>query len=146
MCSVCAHTAPRLTRAQDNVINQMVLATYLKKLGYTYSACANGREAVDAFAGGRGADAVIMDMEMPVLDGREATRRIRALERGRGVCIIALSGNARPGLMQDAYDTGLDDYLTKPCSMDELARMLAKWEQAREDGAGHAQPQPRPQA
>jgi CheY-like chemotaxis protein len=72
------------------------------------------------------------------MDGREATRVIRAHEdqwdqKADGdpppsTYIIALSGNARPGLMQDAFDTGLDDYLTKPCTKDELARMLRKWE------------------
>ena len=91
------------------------------------------------------------------MDGREATRLIRKYEDDAGVaslssssgpidanrdmrpayalrspvCIIALSGNARPGQMQTAYDTGLDDYLTKPCSQAELQRMLAKWERIR---------------
>lgn len=91
------------------------------------------------------------------MDGREATRLIRKYEDDAGtaplpsssaptnmngdtcqtqaprppVCIIALSGNARPEQMQTAYDTGLDDYLTKPCNQAELQRMLAKWERIR---------------
>jgi CheY-like chemotaxis protein len=143
-----------LSAAQDNVINQMVLATYCKKLGYAHTVCSNGLEAVERYTAAP-VPLIIMDIEMPVrlpvryapraaltarpqvMDGREATRRIRALEEraeraGRpAAVIVALSGNARPGLMQDAYDTGLDDYLTKPCSMPELARMLSKWEAAR---------------
>jgi two-component system sensor histidine kinase/response regulator len=127
----------------------MVLATYLKKLGYEHTVCSNGKEAVNHFMAGKG-DVIIMDIEMPIMDGREATRLIRAhedakafddlstsnqlrpkMKRKPSTCIIALSGNARPGLMQDAYNTGLNDYLTKPCSMDELARMLTKWEHDR---------------
>lgn len=128
----------RVLVAEDNAINQKVLITYLKRLGYPAIVCSNGQEAVDKFRASKKKKkeeigCIIMDIEMPVMDGREATRVIRQIENergeaGSGTVIIALSGNARPGLLQEAYDTGLDDYLTKPCSQADLRRMLNKWE------------------
>jgi CheY-like chemotaxis protein len=104
---------------EDNSINQKVLATYLKKLGYANTVCSDGREAIELYKRHH-YECIIMDIEMPIMDGREATRNIRQYEESLnppipGATIIALSGNARPGLLQEAYDTGLDDYLTKPC-------------------------------
>lgn len=112
----------------DNHINLKVLSTYMKKLGIEYSTAMNGQEAVDLFCGpGDRYSCVLMDISMPVMDGFEATRCIRAHEEQEGlerVPIIALSGLASEDAQKEAIGSGMDVLLTKPVKLKTLGNLL----------------------
>ena len=111
--------------AEDNQINAVVARRLLERLGHRVTHVSDGASAVVA-AGESSWDAVLMDMQMPVLDGLEATRRIRAGESstGRHVPIIALTANAMKGDDLICLSAGMDGYLTKPIDLDRLCSML----------------------
>ena len=119
----------RVLVAEDNVVNQKVVTRLLGRLGVTAELAADGAQALDALRHahdrGRPFDAVLMDLHMPVLDGLEATRRLRAtLPAGAQPTVIALTANAMEGDRQQCLDAGADDYLTKPVRRDALAQAL----------------------
>ncbi len=123
-----ARRAPRsltVLLAEDNAINARLAQRLLERLGHRVTHVTDGARAVEAAAQGRW-DAVLMDMQMPVLDGLEATRAIRIAEKGTGVHlpIIALTANAMKGDDQICLEAGMDAYLTKPIDIDRLASML----------------------
>ena len=113
--------------AEDNLVNQRVAALTLQKLGYEVQVVADGRAAVEALE--RGVyDLVLMDCQMPEMDGFEATKAIRARAQGRShIGIIALTANAFPGEREKCIAAGMDDYLAKPLNREALLRVLAKW-------------------
>jgi CheY-like chemotaxis protein len=129
----------RILVAEDNPVNQRVAVAMLERLGQRVEVAGNGQEAVEAvkrFA----YDLVLMDVQMPELDGYEATRLIRALpERAGRLPIIAMTANALKGDAQKCLAAGMDDYLAKPVSTDALTAMLLKWagQETRTPG-GHA--------
>jgi len=126
----------------DNVINLKILTTYIARLGCTYHTAVNGLEAVQAFmTETRPFDLVFMDVSMPVMNGFDATREIRALEKNRndkersegreragtGRCkVIALTGLGSEESRQEAMGCGMDLVLTKPVRMGELRRLVLK--------------------
>ncbi len=112
--------------AEDNAINALVVRSLLERDGHEVTIVASGLEAVQASAQ-PGWDLVLMDMQMPVLDGLEATRRIRERERASGtrVPIYALTANAMKGDLERCTDAGMDDYLTKPVNLAVLRQRLA---------------------
>jgi len=115
----------RILLAEDNPTNQFVALAQLAKLGYQADAVANGAKALEALQQGR-YDLVLMDCEMPGMDGYEATRRIR--KQGNSlVPVIALTANAMPGDRDRCIRAGMNDFLSKPVEMAELAAVLAKW-------------------
>ncbi len=121
----------RLLIAEDNVVNQTVVRRMVEKLGYTAELVANGREAVEAFDRGH-FDLVLMDCQMPEMDGFRATEAIRAAAKnGRRVPIIALTAHASAGDRQACLSAGMDDYLSKPLLLNDLAAMLTRWTQPR---------------
>ncbi len=119
---------PRVLLAEDNAVNLKVAVRMLEKMGCNVDIAVNGHEAVKACS--RSTYAVIlMDCQMPDLDGFAATRAIRLSETGsdRHVPIIALTAHALPGDREQCLEAGMDDYLPKPIKAQELARVLARW-------------------
>ncbi|MDD5296846.1 MAG: response regulator [Rhodocyclaceae bacterium] len=114
---------------EDNQINQKVVMQMLKKQGYSAQVAGNGREALDALHAGH-FGLVLMDCQMPLMDGFDATRRIRAGEGGAdhvAIPIVALTANAMTGDRERCIEAGMDDYLAKPLSFGQLATSLARW-------------------
>ncbi len=117
----------RLLVAEDNLINQKVVVAMLSTAGYCVDTVLNGAEAVQAAANGA-YDAILMDCQMPVLSGYEATVAIRAQEGcGRRTPIIALTASARREDRERCLAGGMDDYLAKPLSKDALMAMLGRF-------------------
>jgi PAS domain S-box-containing protein len=115
----------RLLVAEDNPTNQIVLLAQLEKLGYQAHVVANGVEAVEAVQREE-YDLVLMDCQMPGMDGFEATRQIRRSPRPH-VPIIAVTAHAMVGDRERYIREGMDDYLSKPVALDPLADVLATW-------------------
>ncbi len=122
-----AETGPplRVLVAEDHPVNQRLLLLLLEKLGQRADVVSDGAEAVAAVAR-RDYDVVLMDVQMPELDGLAATRRIRE-RSGPQPRIVALTANALPGDREACLTAGMDGYLTKPLKRDELARELLRW-------------------
>jgi signal transduction histidine kinase/DNA-binding response OmpR family regulator len=116
----------RVLVVDDNEVNQFVAAEQMTAFGYEVDIAANGQEAVEMVKSGRYA-AVLMDCQMPVMDGYAATRAIREMERdGRHIPIIALTAHALVGERERVFAAGMDDYLTKPVRVDALRKTLAR--------------------
>jgi CheY-like chemotaxis protein len=111
---------------EDNAVNQKLAETFLKRAGCSCDIAPHGRAAVDALERRR-YDLVLMDCQMPEMDGFEATQEIRRRESGRTrTTIIALTAGALPEDRARALAAGMDDYLTKPVSYGALTEMLSK--------------------
>jgi CheY-like chemotaxis protein len=116
----------RLLLAEDNLINQKVVIAMLSSGGYRVDTVVNGAEAVKAVAA-NGYDAVLMDCQMPELDGYEATAAIRALEGpGRLTPIIAVTAGAREDDAKRCLAMGMDAYISKPVSKDALVALVGR--------------------
>jgi signal transduction histidine kinase/DNA-binding response OmpR family regulator len=123
----------RILLAEDNPVNQKLALRLLSQLAYRADVAGDGREAVEAVEGGD-YDVVLMDVQMPELDGLGATREIRARFPDRHVWIVAMTANAMAGDREACFAAGMNDYLAKPIRPAELAAAL---ERAPQDG-GHA--------
>ncbi|MBB3060171.1 response regulator [Microbulbifer rhizosphaerae] len=111
----------RVLLAEDSPVNQALVIRLLEKRGHDVTLARNGREAVEAFEPGR-FDVLLMDVQMPELDGFDATRAIRAAERKSGthVPIIAMTANAMKGDREKCLEAGMDGYLSKPARAEDL--------------------------
>ena len=119
------HRAGRVLVVEDNIAN-LVAVRMVEKLGYRANVAANGTEALDP--GRDRYDAVLMDCQMPEMDGFEATREIRRREGADGhTPIIAMTASALAGDRERCLAAGMDDYISKPFRADELAAALQRW-------------------
>jgi len=127
----------RILVVEDNAINQRVVAAILKRIGYTATIVENGKLALDAFKE-KNFDIIFMDCQMPVMDGYEATKRIRRYEAQNGcsetdsaraihIPIVAMTANAMQGDRENCIDAGMDDYITKPISPATLRAAFEQW-------------------
>ena len=120
---------PRVLLAEDDGINRMALERYLKNNGYHVTAVTDGAQAVDALAVG-GFDLVLMDIQMPVMDGIQATRAIREGQAGsevREVPIVAMTAYALYGDRESFLGQGMNDYLAKPFILSDLDALLERY-------------------
>lgn len=123
-------TAPvsqlRILMAEDNPINQRVGKLILSKAGYDVDLVGDGREALEAHRT-KPYDLILMDCQMPVMDGFEASRQIREVS---GMCqpvIIAVTANALVGERERCLNAGMDDYLSKPFQAHQLISVIRRW-------------------
>ncbi|MGH7142578.1 MAG: response regulator [Planctomycetota bacterium] len=117
----------RILLAEDNLINQKVTLRQLEKMGYMAELAANGREAVDAALKSH-FDLILMDCQMPEMDGYQATETIRRAEGDtRHTLIVALTAHVMEEDRQKCFTCGMDDYLSKPVQKQELEQLLDKW-------------------
>ena len=125
----------RLLLVEDNPINQVLAKALLEQTGHTVVTAADGREGLAQWQHG-GIDAILMDVQMPVLDGLSATRALREIERQQGrerTPIIAMTANAMSGDREQCLAAGMDDYVAKPFSRIELWAALARIQPLRPD-------------
>jgi signal transduction histidine kinase/streptogramin lyase/ActR/RegA family two-component response regulator len=117
----------KILLAEDNVINQKIATALLAKLACSVAIATDGEAALHHWAEGE-FDCILMDCQMPKMDGYQAATEIRQRETaGKRIPIIALTANAMVGDRERCLQAGMDDYLTKPLRFDELTRMLSQW-------------------
>ncbi|MFP4474284.1 MAG: response regulator [Desulfatibacillaceae bacterium] len=117
---------PLVLLAEDHPVGRILVSRLLETAGFTVVIAKNGREAVDLlFADPEGFDLLLLDLEMPVMDGWEAVRAIR--EKGIMLPVVALSGHTDESLGERCRKSGMNDYLTKPVSMEALAAVMQQW-------------------
>ncbi len=118
--------ALRLLLVEDNRVNQIVASAILRKLGFTVDLAENGERALVALEKNR-YDMVLMDCQMPVMDGYEATRQIRRRPEWQSLPVIAVTANAMQGDKDECLAAGMNDYITKPYDRDDLVRVIERW-------------------
>ncbi|UNU26470.1 response regulator [Microcoleus vaginatus] len=124
----------RILVAEDHPINQQVLVEQLAVLGYHADCVVNGQEALDRLAK-KSYDLVLMDCQMPVLDGYKTAQKLRQIEGSdRHTFVMALTAHAMPGEREKCLAAGMDDYLSKPVDLDALAAALKKYEARNVEG------------
>jgi two-component system, cell cycle response regulator DivK len=124
---------PKILLVEDNEMNRDMLSRRLERRGYRVAIALDGEQGV-AMAGSEAPDLVLMDMSLPVLDGWEAARRLKAVPETRAIPIIALTSHAMVGDREKAIAAGCDDYDTKPV---EFQRLLEKIETILAKGRHH---------
>ncbi len=132
----------RVLLAEDNEFNQQLATALLHRAGIEVSLARDGAEAVQMAQPGR-FDAVLMDIQMPNMDGLEATRSIRKNTALDNLPIIAMTANAMSGDREDCLAAGMNDYITKPIQIDVLYTTLARWTRRNVQPAGAIMPKPR---
>lgn len=115
--------------AEDNKLNQKLITSILTKQGYNFKLVENGAGAWELFQQER-FDLILMDCQMPVMDGLEATQKIRSYEDTQGLTktpIIAITANVARGYRDNCLEVGMDDYLAKPYKIDDLLSTMNTW-------------------
>ena len=121
----------RVLVVEDHPVNRKLVMMQLQQLGFYADAVCNGREAVESITGGAHYDLVLMDCQMPEMDGFEATRQIRLYERNlaeaQHIPILALTAQAMLGDRETCINAGMDDYVSKPVTIRKVATAIKKW-------------------
>jgi two-component system cell cycle response regulator DivK len=117
---------PTLLIVEDNEMNRDMLSRRLQRRGYQVLLAADGAQGLAAAREGM-PDLVLMDMSLPVIDGWEATRQLKAQEATRAIPVIALTAHAMSGDRQKAVDAGCDDFDTKPIELERLLGKIEHW-------------------
>ncbi|MNJ57304.1 Aerobic respiration control sensor protein ArcB [compost metagenome] len=129
-----AHTE-RMLIVDDHPINQRLMVSMLYKLGYEASVAEDGAQAVQMALEGEGFDFIFMDLQMPVMDGLEATKRIReGLSAGKLPIIIAMTANVMEGIKGKCLQAGMNDYISKPVKLSSVKKIITKYS----DGGGRS--------
>jgi CheY-like chemotaxis protein len=118
-------SVPRILMAEDNQINQRVGKLILQRAGFSIDLVSDGSEALEAHRA-RPYDLILMDCQMPTMDGLEACRQIRMLDQTQPV-IVAVTANALVGEREKCLEAGMDDYLSKPFQAEQLVAVVRKW-------------------
>ena len=133
-----SRAAPRVLVVEDSPVNRVVTTSVLERSGFHVHAVNDGREALDALQANR-YDAVLMDCQMPDLDGYEATRELRRRESGeRRTPVIAMTAHAMPSDRERCLEAGMDDYITKPVRGQILTATLERWTESAAQAPAHA--------
>lgn len=130
--------AGRVLVVDDNPTNRIVIRAMVSRMGLQITEAADGLQAVEAIVRGERFDLVLMDIQMPLLDGFDATRRIRLWEQEHLLArlpIVALSADAHDADRRRASESGMDDFLVKPLKFEDLRVLLARWMPAPPTGA-----------
>jgi len=136
----------RILLAEDNQVNQLLTVAILEKAGHRVDIAGNGIEAVEAVLN-RPYDIVLMDIQMPEMDGIQATRRIRALPDGKGrIPIIAITANAMRGDRERLLQAGMNDYVAKPIDRTHLFEVIRRWSGGHGSFGGSADAEAEPAA
>lgn len=121
----------KMLLAEDNQINQKIVVKTLGKAGYNIDVVQNGREAVEAVERNK-YDIIFMDVQMPIMDGYEATKAIRSKEGiSKHTAIIAMTAHAMEGDRERCIQAGMDDYISKPINWQEMFKLIKKWGKVR---------------
>ena len=125
------YSSKRILVVEDNDLNREIAEEILSMTGVKVEAAENGKEAVDMVtASSEGYyDLILMDLQMPVMNGHDATRALRAMEREdiREIPIIAMTANAFLEDVQQSKASGMNEHMSKPLDIDQLQRMLSRW-------------------
>jgi len=116
--------------AEDNTTNQLVIKAMLKRLGYQFEIAGNGQEAIEILSAADSAkpfDLVLMDCQMPVLDGFATTKSLRDSDQFQQLPVIALTAGATSQEQKMCYEAGMNDFLSKPITIEALEKVLLKW-------------------
>jgi len=116
----------RILLVEDNQVNQLVASSLLKKLGHRVEHAENGQRALEALRNRR-YDLILMDCQMPVMDGYEATRAIRNNPEWQNLPVIAVTANVMQGDREDCLASGMNDYITKPYRREDLKAVIRRW-------------------
>ncbi len=131
---LCCQYIPKLREGisilvvEDNELNQVLTQQILSERGAEVHVAENGKQAVDLIESGLAVDVILMDLQMPVMDGREATKRIRQLEGSGMIPIIALTADVTKGIKDELIEDGLDDYISKPVHVQKMIQTIKLWE------------------
>lgn len=123
----------RVLVVEDNLVNQIIVQKYLEKIGMNVTTAANGVEALELLKG-NSYDVILMDCEMPLMDGYKATVEIRETLKSR-IPVIAMTAHAMKGDREKCLSFGMDDYLSKPVSPSDLIKTVKKWIEHENGGA-----------
>ena len=132
------NSKPQVLLTEDNPINQEVASSMLENIGCEVEIAENGADAVQALEE-REFDLILMDCQMPVMDGYEATRMIRSQSPQRSIPVIALTANAMAGDRELCLESGMDDYLSKPVDQENLKNTIDKWLQKTSGGLSNGE-------
>ena len=126
LCEEFGLTGRKVLLVEDNTLTREIAAELLEEYGFEVTTVVNGAEALSAVESAEpGAiNLILMDIRMPVMDGYEATRRIRALPQGAAIPIVAMTASAEPEDRQAALDSGMNEHIAKPIDIDRLKEAL----------------------